>query len=291
MIGIKLAYKAPETLKEALDLIGREGHQVLTADQALVNGLKKGTSSSSLHTLVSLRKIPGLATIDYENNELRLGTSITYTDLLNHQALAHYPVLAQALATIPDPHLRHHSTVGGALYHGGPVHAPVIAALMALDATAVVLTRDKETRLPLQYFSQSGLRVLLPLGGLLSAIVIPNTSLNASTYLSLNQLSGRQRNYGIAACVAQSDQTIDQIRLVLAGFTEQPIQLKRVEEALLGKTLTADSIKMVAIEQLEQVKLPFQDGSLPEGYQRHLAGVALNRALTSLAKKTTQAVS
>lgn len=245
---------------------------------------------SSLHTLVSLRKIPGLAAIEFENNELRLGTSVSYNELLDHQALSHYPVLAQALATIPDPHLRHHSTFGGALNHGGPVHAAVLAALMALDATAVVLFRDKDTRLPLQYFSQSGHRVLLPLGGLLSVIVVPNSTLNASTYLSLNQLSGRQTNYGIAVCINQSDQKINQIRLVLAGFTEQPIQLKRVEEALLGKTLTTDVIK-AAVEQLEHVKLPFQDSKLPEGYQRHLAGVAMNRALTSLTKPTLQPVS
>ncbi|GAB4029201.1 FAD binding domain-containing protein [Spirosoma gilvum] len=282
MIGIQLTYKAPESLKEALDLIGREGHQVLTADQSLINGLKKGTPA--LHTLVSLRKIPGLATINVENNELRLGTSVSYNDLLKHPALNQYPILAQALSTISDPHLRHHSALGSTLNYGGPDHASVLAALMALDATAVVLTRDQDIRLPIHYFSQNGSRVMLPQGGLLTGIVIPNASLKTGLYLSLKQLSGRPANHGIAVSITQSGRIIDQARLVLAGFTEQPLRLESIEEALKGNVLTPNLIARV-VEQLKQAKLPILDTRVPEGYQRHLANVVVNRALTSLAEQ------
>lgn len=282
MIGIQLTYKAPETLKEALDLVGREGHQILTADQSLISDLKKGVPS--LHTLVSLRKIPGLGNINIDNGELRIGASASYNSLLTHQALNQYPVLAQALATIPDPHLRHHSTLGGALSHGGLIHAPVLAALMALDASVVVLTRDNDTRLPIHYFSQNGSRVLLPQGGLITMIVLPEPAAKSSAYLAVNQLAGRQANHGIAISLTQSGDTIDQIRLILAGFTEQPIRLKNIEEKLAGSSLTSDSIKNAA-DQLGQEDLPIHHDRIPEGYQRHLAGVILQRALKSLAKQ------
>lgn len=287
MIGIQLTYKAPETLKEALDLIGREGHQVLHADQSLISGLKKGIPA--LHTLVSLRKIPGLAVINTDNNELKLGASVSYNDLLSHAVLTRYPVLAQALATVSDPHLRHHSTLGGTLNHGGPVHGPILAALMALDASAIVLTRDRDTRLPLDYFSQNGNRLPLPPGGLLTGLVVPASAEGASLYLSLNPLPGRQANQGVAISLTQSARTITQARIVLVGFTEQPLRLKTVEETLTGKALTLDTIKR-ALTQLQQEKLPFQEDRLPEGYQRHLASVLVNRALNNLAEQTTQPV-
>ncbi|GAB4024222.1 FAD binding domain-containing protein [Spirosoma koreense] len=285
MIGTNFTYAAPESLTEALDLIERQGHQLFTADQAMVSGLKKGMTA--VDTLVSLRKVPGLATIETGNDELRLGASVTYSALLKNPALDRYPALAQALATISDPHLLHHSTVGGAFYHGGYVHAPVLAALLALDATAVVLMRDQETRLPVSYFSQDGHRVLVPAGGLLTGIVIPARPLEHSAYLSIDQLSGRQANRGIAISLSRSGQSIDQIRLVLAGFTEQPVSLERVEQTLSGQSLTPDSIRL-AVEQLSQEHLPIQASGLSVGYQQYLAGVVLKRALTA---QTERAIS
>lgn len=279
MIGTQFTYEAPDTLKAVLDLIGREGYQVLAPDQSQIQTLAK--EPITLRTLVSLRKVPGLATVRHESGQLQIGASASYADLLRSEATGLYPVLAQALATIQDPHLRYNCTLSGALHYGGTPHAPVLAALMALDATAVMLSRTDDIRLPVQSFSQQGRRVPFLAGRLLTAVVVPGTHLTTGTYLALEQLPGRAPAPGIAVTLNRSDQKVSAVRLVLAGFTEQPIRLESVETALVGQPLTADHIAKAA-DLIDGVSLPVSNAQAPEGYYRHLAKVLIRRALTSL---------
>lgn len=280
MIGTQLTYEAPDTLKGVLDLIGRQGYQVLTADQSLVSTMKKGAASPQ--ALVSLRKVPGLATIGNESGELHIGTSTSYASLLKHEAIGQYPILAQALATIQDPHLRHNCTLGGALHYGGHAHAAVLAALMALDAKAVVLSREDDARLPIQSFSQYGKRVPLPAGKLVTAVVVPIAQQTTGCYLEIEQLSGRQPAHGIAVTLRSSERGVEEARIILAGFTEQPVQLQPIETSLNGRPLNLSRIDE-AVEMIDENTLPVTAGNGPKGYYYQLAKVLIRRSLTQLA--------
>lgn len=279
MIGTQFTYEAPDTLKGVLDLIGRDGYQVLTADQSLVNAMRKG--GMTLNSLVSLRKVPGLASIRHEAGQLHIGASTTYANLLQSENIGSYPVLVQALATIQDPHLRHNCTLGGALHYGGNVHAPVLAALMALDASAIMLSRTDDMRLPIQSFSQQGQRVPFLQGRLLTIVQIPANHLTTGCYLALDQLSGRNPAKGIAVTLGHSERGVDDVRVVLAGFTEQPIRLNVVETALVGNPLSPERIAE-AIAKINETTLPVSTDQTSAGYSLHIAKVLVKKALTQL---------
>jgi CO/xanthine dehydrogenase FAD-binding subunit len=272
-------YIAPNTLKDVLDLIDQDGFQLVTADQSLVNSSNKWTAPQ--RSLVSLRKVPGLADVKLDAGTLHLGASATYAEILQHEAVQQYPALAQALATIHDPHLRHNCTLGGALHYGGVVHAPVIAALMALDASAGILGRTSQDQQALQSFSQQGQRVPLASGKMVAEIIIQADHLTSSGYLALEQLAGRGPSRGIAVALRQANGRLEDLRLILAGFTEQPIRLREMEVALIGLPLTAERTAAAAASHINVLTLSLQKTNLPTGYLQHLAQVLIRRALGS----------
>jgi CO/xanthine dehydrogenase FAD-binding subunit len=282
MISTTFDYAAPATLAGVLELLSQGGHQVLPTDHSLVSSLRQGTGPTG-HTLVSLRNVPGLNSITQKTGQLVIGASATYAELLQHPALEFYPVLAGALATIQDPHLRHNSTLGGALHVGGRVHAPVLAALLALNATAVVVSNAGTTELPLQQFAQRGRRVLPAADSVVTQVLVSSELAASSYYQTAGQQLGYYPNYGVAVAMRATTGEVTQSRIVLAGFTEQPLQLELVEAVLQNQSLNATTIR-TATEQFDEEALPTDFGSADtdEGYYRHLAKVLVRRALTAL---------
>ncbi|GAA4465360.1 hypothetical protein GCM10023189_45860 [Nibrella saemangeumensis] len=267
MIRTSYTYAAPDTLEEALSLVGQDGQQVLTGDQSLIGQLKQGIAQPQ--TLVSLRKIPGMANIDATAGDVQLGALVTYADLSRHSALAGIPALAEAVNTIQDPHLRNHSTIGGALYQGGPIHGPVLAVLAALDAEAVLATQAGEKRVAITELLQNGSSGLLTSGQLLKGVVVPLNQDVTCTYLPLEQLPGQHARKGIAVGFRRTAEgQADQTRLVVAGFTPFPARFDGVD----------GSVSQLQLEQTMATWLT----TVPAGFQRHLIKVLINRALSTI---------
>ena len=269
-------YLAPTTLQQLLELIDREGYQVLTADQSLVNTTKG--RHSMWPSLVSLRQVPDLSAVVETPGTVQIGSSVCYADMAEHPSIQEVTVLAQALATIGEPHSRNHCSLGGALHYGGAIHAPVIAALMALDAGVVVMHRTGSNQQPLGDFSQRGQRAPLPAGKLASAVVIANLPSSISSYVALERTVGLGPASGIAIFLLAEQGVVKEVRLVVAGFTEQPVRLASVESALLGKSLSPGNIAQ-ASDALAIDIAALSDTQMPTLYALHLIRVLIRRSL------------
>lgn len=268
-----LNYAAPDSLQGVLSLLAQAGSRVLPTSASLPKAVAPGT------TLVSLRKVPGLSGVRADADALHIGTSVAYAQLQQSQLLSGHAALVQALASIREPHLRNHCTLGGALHEGGAAHAPVLAALMALGAQAVALGADGASQnLPLEGLSAQGQRVPFASGKLASEVALVAVPGTLSAYCALSQLSGFEPDRGIAVALRLSGRTVESVRLVLAGFSEQPMRLPAVEAALAGGALDASRIAQ-ASEQVSSLVLSAQRKDTPQGYLQQLAKVLVRRAL------------
>lgn len=276
MIATQMDYVAPDSLNAVLALIGQHGGRVLTADAALAR-----TTDRPAGTWVSLRKVAGLATVHQDAGAWRIGALASYAELAHSGVGAQYPVLAQALAAVSEPHWRNHGNISSALHAGGAVHAPVLAALMALDASAVLQSQSGPAQVPLQSFSEQGRRVPLAGDKLLYEVVIAQTQTGSGSYLALEQLSGRAPARGIAVMLRLAGQTVADVRLVLAGFTEQPLRLSAVEAALKGQPLSAEAVAQAAA-QLSADHLFLTGAAGVPDYLTQLAKVLVRRALLAV---------
>jgi len=271
-------YVVPGTLTEAFGYLKQPESRILAGDQAYVGMLKKGQVSPG-GVVVSFKNLPELSQIITEGDTLLLGTTASYVAINHHPALDSLTALKDALATVADPHLLNHSTVGGALYHGTLFHEPVIGALIALNAELIIAGETGERNVPIDEFYKNGGPSSLASGELIRAVGVALTSNRSSAYDEVDLLSGSRPLCGVAVALSTQDGKVDSPRIVLTRGVAAPIRLERVEQALSGKALDATQIES-AVEKLSEETLQLaKDLPIQENYLRHLIGVVLKRSL------------
>ena len=142
-------YVEPETLDEALALLADD------PDETLV--MAGGTSVVILmkQDLVRPRRVVGLRRLSQLRAIVTADGGVSLGALATHEALArdglvrsHAPALASTFAAVATVRIREQATLGGNLAHADPAQDPPVT-LLALDATAVALSKTRARRIPL----------------------------------------------------------------------------------------------------------------------------------------------
>ena len=278
-------YIAPGTLKEAFGYLQQPASQVLVGDQAFVGLLKKGQGTPG-GIVVSFKNLPDFNEIVTDGNALTLGTTATYAEVKTHPNLESFAALKEALATVTDPQRLNHSTVGGALYHGTLFHAPVVGALMALNAELRIVSQMAERVVSVDEFYQKGGPSSLISGELVRAVRLDPTPNLSSGYDEIKLLTGSRPLCGLAVAISMQDDKVASARVVLTQAVAVPGRLAGVEQGLTNKAL--DSFPPGYLEKLvneETIQLA-DDLPIQENYLRHLMHVLLKRTLTKIQTPT-----
>jgi aerobic carbon-monoxide dehydrogenase medium subunit len=120
-------YVAPDSLEEALGLLGEESRP-LAGGQSLVPLLNFRFARPG--RLVDLNRIPGLDYVREQDGTLRIGMLARQAQLLD---ATRWPLLVEAVNHVGHPQTRNRGTVCGSAAHGDAA-AELPAALLALDA-------------------------------------------------------------------------------------------------------------------------------------------------------------
>jgi aerobic carbon-monoxide dehydrogenase medium subunit len=120
-------YVAPESLEEALGLLGEESRP-LAGGQSLVPLLNFRFARPG--RLVDLNRIPGLDYVREQDGTLRIGMLARQAQLFD---ATRWPLLVEAVNHVGHPQTRNRGTVCGSAAHGDAA-AELPAALLALDA-------------------------------------------------------------------------------------------------------------------------------------------------------------
>src|ERR687895_326561 len=101
--------------------------------------------------ILNLNEVAELRGFARENGTLRLGASLTYTELLEEPLAGAFPALAEASRTVGSPQIRNRGTIGGNLGTASPAGdalPPLLVENAELELASVRGTR----RLPLTEF-------------------------------------------------------------------------------------------------------------------------------------------
>ena len=113
----KFEYHVPHTIAEAMRIMGGVGPagQFVAGGTDLYPNMKRRQQSPQ--TVISVMRLPELNQITGDGNSgLRIGASVTLTDICDHPIInSDYPVVAKAARTISTPILRNMGTIGGNL--------------------------------------------------------------------------------------------------------------------------------------------------------------------------------
>jgi len=278
---------APDTLDEALDTLETYGSdaKLLAGGQSLIPAMNFRLMQPAV--LIDLNRISSLAYINaHPEGGLRIGAmsrqrAVEKSALVAERA----PLLHEAMPHIAHSQIRNRGTIGGSLAHADPAaELPVVA--LALDAIFRVRNKGGERTIAAVDFFQFMFSTDLAPDEILMEIEIP--PLPERTGWAFVEFARRKGDYalgGVAAWIRLNpDGLIQQARLVYLNLGEGPLQAVQTEALLAGERPGLDLFRLAGKRAAEEVEPLGNVHATPE-YQRHLAGVLTERALSRAAAR------
>ncbi|MPR35314.1 hypothetical protein [Salmonirosea aquatica] len=204
----------------------------------------------------------------------------TMDTLQRHPMVRDFPALDMALRSVATPNNQRLKDLRAILGRETAFQG-LAAALMVLDARLIVQGPRGEREISAgHYMSPEGLGLApgeAPVG-----FYLAEAGRYSSGYQSVGYLRSGQAVCGVAAWARKSDDTLEEVRIVLSGCTPVPIPLHRVSAALAGKECTVRGIEEATL-RLGEERLRLYNPSLTLGsHLFNLAKTLIRRAVLTL---------
>ncbi|TDV41867.1 FAD binding domain-containing protein [Actinophytocola oryzae] len=282
MIPSAFDYVAPTTLDDAVRALSEAGEdaKVIAGGQSLLPVLRMRLAAPS--KLIDLGRVAGLCGVREEGDVLVIGAMTTHYDVQRDPLVAeHAALLAAATNTVADPQVRHRGTFGGSIAHADPA-GDILAPALALDAEMVIRGVDGTRTVPsAEFFTDFFTTTLLPTEILVEVRVPKKTGWSAH-YEKFNRVAQAWSMVAVAAAVRVEGGAIAEARVGLTNMATVPVRASAVEEALVGRPATAETIRAAAEHAAEGTSPP-SDGNADAAYRQHLARVLTSRAVAAAA--------
>ena len=239
--------------------------------------------------LVSLWGIPDLRAIEVTPRSVIIGAAATFLDLRRSAVIsAELPLLARAASWIGSVANQGRATLGGNLVNGSPA-ADSSPALLAYDAEIEIVSVRGHRRVPYSAFHTGYKRNVLSPDELLYAIHVPRRFARHARYL---RKVGTRRAMAIAkvalgATILFESGVIREIRLGAASLAPFPTRLLKTEAALLGQSVTRETMQSAHRSLLSEIN-PIDDIRSTAEYRRRVALNLLDEFLLSLRQEGLQ---
>ena len=276
----------PATLAEASRLLRENGPggRFLAGGTDLVIAMKeKGLLPKYI---VDLKRVPGLSGIREDNDgTITIGALTTmYAVETSPVITKKYPFLAQSAAEVGSIQIRNRATIGGNMANATP-SADVAPSLIALNATAKIVSTSGERTVPMEEFFRGPGQNAMNADEILTEITIPKTGPQlVGEYIKFSPRDMMDLAYiGVAVAYnLANDKKCGQVRIVLGAVAPTPIRAKNSEALLDGKVLTEELATQVGDEAARESK-PISDVRSSADYRRAMVAVMTKRAILNAA--------
>lgn len=249
----------PEDVPAAVGLIAA-GATIIGGGTSLMPRLNDYGSPPT--ELVSLRRA-GLAGIHVDGSTVTIGATTTLSQIEYDTRLEVLNRVVRSIASVP---VRNLATVGGNLFVAQP-HGDLAVALVALDARAM-LAGDDELAVE---------ELVAP--ALVTAVIFELPPPGAFKYVK-----AARRRYNsaslvtVAATITESGGVVTAARVALGGVSDRVVRAHAVEEALLGRPMTDETVHAAGQAGLAELS-PADDAYASAWYRKRVFPVHLRRAL------------
>ncbi len=273
-------YFAPETLREALQLLGKHGNRirVLAGGTDLVRNMNLEFKVPD--NILWIGKL-GLEYVRSQEGVIHIGAATRMqtagaSRLLQDKAAA----LAQAAGKMAAPPVRSLATLGGNICNASPA-GDAICAMLALGAEVELRSSlGKRTLLLEDVFTGPG-KTVLKAGEMLTEIRIRPTGRNeGSAYAKV----GRRQALTLAVLNAAARVKLDtkgncvDVRIAIGSAAPTPVRAVKAEALLRGEPFTQEAIARAAEAAVGEIK-PIDDVHGTAWYRRQLTRVLVTRVL------------
>ncbi|HTO70489.1 MAG TPA: xanthine dehydrogenase family protein subunit M [Myxococcota bacterium] len=283
MIPAEFEYFAPRTVREAVELLGRNADaKLLGGGMSLIPALKHRLQTPA--ALVDLGRVADLEGISERRGVLALGGRNTHRALAESEELADVHAIRETAGAIGDVQVRNRGTIGGSLVHADPA-ADWPAVFLALDGEAVVAGARGERTIAAAQFFTGMLQSAVKRDEVLTEVRLSVERKRAGTaYEKLRQAASGFAVVGVAAQVTLDRRgRIERATVGVTGVNPVPFRAAALEKRLAGETPDAATLARLCA-RIEEAD-PLEDLHANAAYRAHLVGVFAARALLAAAKR------
>jgi carbon-monoxide dehydrogenase medium subunit len=281
------AWHAPTELESALALKAIHGGEArfLAGGQSLVPAMNFRVAQPAV--LVDLNRVAALDKLHFtEDGTLVIGAMCRYRRIERDAEVARrLPPLVEALAEVAHPQIRTRGTLAGNLCHADPA-SEMPAVMLALNARLLLRRQDGERVVAARDFFLGPLATALEEDEMLAEIHIPALPPGSGTaFLEVARRRGDYAMMGVAAVLRRgADGRCVAARLTLCSAGPTPIAAERAAASLLDTPLGSVDFAAAAALAVREID-PMGSVQASPAYQRHLAGVLVERALALAAER------
>ncbi|MBN8426292.1 MAG: FAD binding domain-containing protein [Xanthomonadales bacterium] len=230
---------------------------------------------------IALDRIAALQKIERRSSAIEIGAGVTLARMAD-ELIDHLPVLADLIPWFAAKQVRQRATLGGNIGGASPI-GDLLPLLLALDADIVLRSLEGERVLAMADYFTGYRQTLRRDDEMIVAVRVPcDTALQTRFY----KIAKRQTDdiSIVASCFAlrlNGEGLVLSARLAFGGVAATPIRLPRVEAALLGKRLSAETVDDIA-QQIVASLAPLSDHRASAEYRLALCGNLWRRYVDDL---------
>jgi carbon-monoxide dehydrogenase medium subunit len=286
------AYRRPDTLEEALQLLDDHGADAkpLAGGQSLVPAMNFRLAQPAV--LVDLNRITALAGLDEIDGGLRLGGMTRQRTLEHSPVVARLaPLVAETMPLVAHPPIRTRGTLGGSLAHADPA-AELPAVMLALEATIGVRSRAGARTIAAADFFQGLFTTGLGPGELIVDVTLPAAAPGRGW--AIDEVSRRHGDFALAGAVAvvelDSRGLVARTAIALVNLHDRAVRAAHAERTITGEAPSEAAFRAAADAASTQDADPASDLHASASYRRHLAAVLVRRVLTRAVERASRPV-
>ncbi len=278
----KFEFFSPASLDGALELLeqyGDEAKLIAGGTDLLVQMKSKLIAPKQV---INLLGVPELSGLGQNGKGLRVGALTKHAALENSPLLRKgWGILAAAAHKVGSPQIRNLGTVGGNVGNASPA-ADTAPALLALEASVVLISRRGERRIPLESFFVGPGVTVLKKDEILKEILLPEVPAHSvGAYLKL----GRRKSLDLALASTAVLLTLNpqtgvcqRARVALGAVSSTPLRARETEKLLIGKTLDEKVIQEAGKVAQGECQ-PISDIRASAEYRKEMIKVLVGRAI------------
>ena len=286
MIPREFEYHAPQTIADALGLLGRFGDEakLLAGGHSLLPMMKMRFAQPA--HLIDLGRIPDLKGIREDAGTLRIGAMTTQNEIIWSKLLQDKcPLLIEGTRLIADPQVRYKGTIGGDVSHGDPGNDHP-ALMLVLGASFVLKASSGERVVPADGFFIGSYATLLKPGEIMTEIRIPVPAPNTGyCYAKLKRKVGDFATAAAAVTLRMQGDNVREVAIALTNVGVTVLRARAAEDSLRGKVVNDTSIAEAARLAMS-ICDPAADQRGDVEYKTAMAGEMTQRALRSARLRT-----
>ncbi|MDO5708180.1 MAG: FAD binding domain-containing protein [Andreesenia angusta] len=205
--------------------------------------------------IIDISDLKELKDISIEEDNIELGSMVTFTQLENEDFPKNLKALSEAAHSVGSPQIRNKGTIGGNICNGSPA-ADLVPPLLALNSIVTLeSTRGKREIALEDVFLDKG-KTVLEIDEILTKIRFKN--LKENEFLSFSKLGLRNALAISRICtsvyVKVQDKKIENIRIANGALGRYGIREKNIEDKLIGMPLNKKTIEYGKEEINKEIK-------------------------------------